>query len=322
MNKRIGKGQSLIKFLDEYIVVDLETTGFDFSCDIIEIGALKVSKGKIIDSFHSFTRPNPFYLPEDNFKVPHYIDTFISSLTGITDEMVKNAPVIKEILPTFKAFIGDSVVVGHNIASFDSNFLYDAYTNCLNLPFTNDFVDTLRLSKWLLPNLGSHRLDDMCYYFGITRKTSHRSLDDCLSTKSCYDELMAVALSSYETIDNFYSYVHQRQHKSSLKANDITTTNTEFDISNPLYNSVCVFTGKLEKMTRREAMQIVKDLGGINGDTITKSTNFLILGNNDFCSTIKDGKSTKQKKAEKLRLEGQDIEIISENMFYTMAGIE
>lgn len=65
-------------------------------------------------------------------------------------------------------------------------------------------------------------------------------------------------------------------------------------------------------------MQIVADPGGINGDSVTAKTNYLILGNNDYCKSIKGGKSNKQKKAEKLKLEGQDIEIITENVFYDM----
>jgi len=69
-------------------------------------------------------------------------------------------------------------------------------------------------------------------------------------------------------------------------------------------------------MVRKEAMQIVADLGGKNADSVTKKTNYLILGNNDYCKSIKDGKSSKQKKAEKLKLDGYDIEIIPENVFY------
>ena len=65
-------------------------------------------------------------------------------------------------------------------------------------------------------------------------------------------------------------------------------------------------------------MQIVADLGGINEDSITKNTNYLILGNNDYCTTIHDGKSSKHKKAEKLKLNGQDIEIIPKAVFYGM----
>lgn len=65
-------------------------------------------------------------------------------------------------------------------------------------------------------------------------------------------------------------------------------------------------------------MQLVVNMGGLCGDSVNKKTNYLVLGNNDYCTTIKDGKSSKQKKAEKLQIEGQDIEIISENVFYDM----
>lgn len=96
---------------------------------------------------------------------------------------------------------------------------------------------------------------------------------------------------------------------------DLTLT---FDENHPLFGKVCVFTGTLEKMQRKEVMQLVADLGGIPGDNITKKTNYLVLGNNDYCKTIKDGKSTKQKKAEKLILDGADLQIIPEEVFYEL----
>ena len=71
-------------------------------------------------------------------------------------------------------------------------------------------------------------------------------------------------------------------------------------------------------MLRKDAMQIVVNMGGFCFDTVTKKTNFLVLGNNDYCSTVKDGKSSKHKKAEQLMLKGQDIQIITENVFYDM----
>ena len=107
-------------------------------------------------------------------------------------------------------------------------------------------------------------------------------------------------------------------HHGGVKAADITATSVNFDPEHPLYGKVCVFTGALERMTRKEAMQIVVDLGAICGDSVTEKTNYLILGNNDYCTTIKDGKSSKQKKAEKLKLKGNEIEIISENIFYDL----
>ena len=155
-------------------------------------------------------------------------------------------------------------------------------------------------------------------------ETSHRGLADCKTTYEILKHLKNTCVEKFGSLNSFHDYVKSKLSKSKygLRSKDITTNKTEFDISNPLYGSVCVFTGALEKMPRREAMQIVKDLGGECGDSVTKKTNYLILGNNDFCKTIKDGKSSKQKKAEKLQLEGQDIRIISENVFYEMANIE
>ena len=127
-----------------------------------------------------------------------------------------------------------------------------------------------------------------------------------------------MAINKYENIDNFKNQFKKHHNSTKIKVKDIVSQNTEFDKDNPLYNKVCVFTGTLEKMARKDAMQIVVNLGGICGDNVTNKTNYLILGNNDYCRTIKDGKSNKQKTAEKLKINGQDIEIISENVFYDM----
>ena len=321
MNLRTQKGKSLLAFFDDYVIIDLETTGLDFSCDIIELSALKIKNGKISAEFSSLVQPLPFFSFKDNSY--HYIDSYITDLTGITDDMLAAASSLKQVAPSFFDFIGDSLVVGHNIASFDSNFLYDAFEKVLDKPFQNDFVDTMRLSRWLLPELSHHRLADLAEYYNIEYSVMHRGLADCNITNQCYNFLKQEAINKYNSLDSFYTYVKNKLSKKAyaLNAKDITTTNQNFDVSNPLYNAVCVFTGTLDKMPRRQAMQIVVDLGGKVGDTVTKKTNFLVLGNNDFCSTIKDGKSAKQKKAEKLSLEGQDISIISEDVFYEMAGI-
>ena len=103
-----------------------------------------------------------------------------------------------------------------------------------------------------------------------------------------------------------------------LHAKDIHATNSVFDDNSSIFGKIFVFTGTLEKMSRREAMQLVLDSGGLCGDGVNMSTNYLVLGNNDYCTTIKEGKSNKQKKAERLQLSGFDIETISENVFYNM----
>lgn len=299
---RSGKGNSLLCKPDEYVVIDLETTGLSPEYDtIIELAALKVSGNAIIDTFSSLVR----------YEHELHIDDFITSLTGITQEMVDSAPMINTVLPSFLDFVGESIVVGHNVA-FDINFIYDESMARYGKPFTNDYVDTMRISRRLRPELRHHRLKDVADFYSLDYSSAHRALADCDITFKCYELLCQ----DVEGVGGFSAPIFMRKH--GVKASDITTENTEFDQSHPLYQKTCVFTGKLDKMTRAEAMQLVVDLGGINGDGVTKKTNYLILGNNDYCTTIKDGKSSKQKKAEQLIRAGQDLEILPESIFYEM----
>ena len=310
---RDGKGKSLIEFADDYCVIDIETTGLDFSCDIIEISSLRVRNGKITDKFSELVNPG--------YRIPG----FITELTGISNETLKDCDTINKVISRFNVFVSSDLMVGHNIVSFDSNFLFDNLLRHTGKILSNNMVDTMRISRWILPELSHHRLSDICSNYDIEQTSFHRGLSDCESTYKIYDAMKKTCIEKYSTLDNFYNYVSsrlERKNKRGLRASDVWTDNTEFDVSNPLYGTLCVFTGVLEKMTRRQAMQIVKDRGGYCGDSVTKKTNYLILGNNDFCKSIKGGKSNKQKKAEKLQLEGDDIQVISENVFYEMAEIE
>lgn len=302
---REQKGNSLLAFPDNFTIIDLETTGLDPTFDeIIELGAIKIRNGNIVDTFNSLVKPE------------EEIDEFITEITGITNDMLVNAPSISEIFSDFLSFVGDDIIVGHNV-SFDINFVYDTNSKLYSQYFSNSFADTLRLSRRLLPELEHHRLKDLINYFEIDIERQHRSLDDCKATLECYNKLKLLAVEKYDTLDNFY-LENKSKRKKRLDLSQIKTAITEFDEDNPFFEKVCVFTGVLEKMKRCDAAQLVVDLGGICGNSVTKKTNYLILGNNDYCPTIKDGKSTKQKKAEELKLKGNDIEIISENTFYDM----
>ena len=136
-------------------------------------------------------------------------------------------------------------------------------------------------------------------------------------TIEVYNNLEKLALEKYSNIDNFKNACKPKSH-SGFKASDITTDNTEFDEKNLLYDKYVAITGTLEKMTRKEAMQVIADLGGHCQDGVNKETNYLILGNNDYNPILRGKKSSKLLKAENLKLKGQDIEIISENVFYEM----
>ena len=310
---REEKGKSLIASPDSFIVLDIETTGYLPEWDhIIEVGAIKYDHGVEIARFSSLVQP-----PSVDGE---YIDPYITELTGITNEMLASAPAIENILPELYDFLGSSIIIGHNV-NFDINFLYDNFEEVLEKPLSNDFIDTMRLSRNLHPEEKHHRLSDLCERYALDYSSAHRSIKDCELTFSCYNKLLSEI---NDTFDNFDSFLQSRIKHSSqgVKAKDIHSEKTEFDITHPLYGKVCVFTGTLEKLLRKEAMQLVANLGGINGDSVTKKTNYLILGNNDYCKTLKDGKSSKQKKAEKLKLEGNDIEILPETVFYELLESE
>ncbi len=295
------KGCSLLDFPSNYVLFDIETTGLDPEYDeIIEIGAIKVNNYEVVDEFHSLIKPN------------EKIDEFITDLTGITNEMVENAPNIEDVLPNFINFIGDSILIGHNV-NFDINFIYDEMVNLDLGIVNNDYVDTMRLSRILLPELLHHRLKDLAEFYEISSEGSHRALKDVQITNDVYLKLYEEMKNKYSTLDEF---AKEHKNKVHVKFSDIKAQTDDIDESNPFYNKSVAITGTLERMQRKDAMQQIANLGGICQDTVNKETNYLILGNNDYNSQLHGKKSNKLIKAENLKLKGNDIEIISENVFY------
>ena len=290
------------KIIDNYCVLDLETTGLSPNYDsIIEIGIIKVKENKIVDKYNSLI--NPGFL----------INEYITSITGITNEMLKGKPKIIDLKKEVLNFIGNDVLAGHNI-SFDVSFLQKGF----NEELKNEYIDTLQFCRKLFKELSHHRLTDMSNYLEISRN-EHRSMSDCLCTKELYDFIKEKMKNNGLEINDIFA---KRNYSSkNIDIHAIKPDNIEIDEDNFFYNKHCVFTGKLEKMIRKDAMQLVVNVGGILDNSVTKKTNYLILGNNDYCSSIKDGKSSKHKKAEKYKLEGQDIEIIDEDTFYNLFNL-
>ena len=168
------KGQNL---MGTFIVFDLETTGFSPIKDkIIEIGAVKVEKGKITDKFSTFVNP----------QIP--IPFKITQLTSITDAMVMDAPPIEEVLPQFLEFIGDGVLVAHN-ASFDVSFIEQ---NCRYQDIQPDFtsVDTVAMARVLLPTLSRFKLNIVAKALNISLENHHRAVDDAGATAEIFEKFV------------------------------------------------------------------------------------------------------------------------------------
>jgi len=161
----------------KYVVFDLETTGFSADKNrIIEIGAVKIENGEITDRFSTFVNP----------EVP--IPFRIVKLTTITDEMVKDAPVISEILPKFLEFCEGAVLVAHN-AKFDTGFIRE---NCkrLGIPYDYTAVDTVGISRVLFPDSKKHTLDVLCKRMGVSLENHHRAVDDAEATAMIFIKMM------------------------------------------------------------------------------------------------------------------------------------
>lgn len=156
------KGQSLS---DTYVVFDLETTGFSpVRNHIMEIGAVKIQGGKITDRFSTFVNP----------KEP--IPFRIEKLTGINDTMVMDSPDIQTVLPQFLAFCQDAVLVAHN-AAFDVSFVvHNAKEQ--GIAYNPTYVDTVGMSRALLPHLSRYKLDNVAKHLGISLENHHRAVDD------------------------------------------------------------------------------------------------------------------------------------------------
>lgn len=308
LNKTVRKkGVSRVEFPSNYVIVDLETTGLDPRFDsIIEIGAIKVINNNISEELSVLV--NPFEEDEDI-----YIPSFITELTGITSkDILEKGISIDQALGKFIDFVKDDIIIGYNV-NFDINFIYDNYKKIFHKHFDNDYVDVLRLARKAFPTLEHHRLKDMKNYLGFDQHQEHRAAKDVIDTKIIFDAIQK-EVSSSQGIDEF----KRTLSKGKIRAKDILTKETEFDELNPFYSSYVCFTGKMDTIVRREAMQLICNLGGIPQDRVTKQTNYLILGDTSYSVNVKDGVTGKMKNAQKLIAEGQELEILSESVFIDM----
>lgn len=171
-------GNRLVDYVPDYVVFDLETTGLNSSIDrIIEIAAVKVRDRKVIDTFSTLVNPE------------REIPKAASRVNGITNELVANSPKLGEIFEAFLMFIGDDILVGHNIHSFDMKFVRNAVDECGLGVLGNDYIDTLYMARKCLPELSHHRLADIAEYFHISAEGAHRALNDCIINQKSYEEL-------------------------------------------------------------------------------------------------------------------------------------
>ena len=329
-------------FPTEYVVLDIETTGLSRWRDkIIEIAAVKYEKTTEKETYSTLINPGR-RIPEK-----------VTELTGITDEDVLEAPKIREVLPELKAFLGDLPIVAHN-APFDMGFLSVAFSNAKE-SFTNTSIDTLYLVKMMPLNVERNSLEILKREILLQDRISHRALADVYTTAELFayiveelpKQLTAKAIMESagagdtqrhsQGYSDFYDFDPERKpgnivasveyrpsnkfekFESMPKPRDIQATVDNIDPEGALYGKSIVFTGELA-LSRAEAMQLAVNAGAVVKTSVSRKTNYLVVGKQDKSLVGEDGMSTKEENAYAINEQGKaHIEIIGEEEFIKLA---
>jgi DNA polymerase-3 subunit alpha (Gram-positive type) len=209
----------------DYVVFDIETTGFSpLYNKIIEIGAVKVSGGKIVDKFSTFVNPNE--------PIPYRIE----QLTGINDNMVIDAPIIEDVLPKFLEFSKGCVMVAHN-ADFDMSFIISEGKKLgINTEYT--IVDTVALARMLLPQISKYKLDNVAKALNISLENHHRAVDDA----GCTAEIFV----------KFIKMLKDRDIFTLDGLNEMGTTSVERIKKLPTHHAIIIATNEIGRVNLYE----------------------------------------------------------------------
>ena len=169
------------------VVLDFESTGLNTArARIIEIGAVKLEKGTIVDRFEQLVDPCEALSPK------------ITEITGITDANLQGQPKAEEVLPKLMDFIGDAPIAAHN-ASFDGNLLR-AELKRIGREFRNPVLDTLSYARKMYPELKSYRLGALCKHLGVSLKNAHRAVHDATATAQCLHRMFEETRERYPDV--------------------------------------------------------------------------------------------------------------------------
>ena len=243
---------------DTFVVFDIETTGLShLKNNITEIGAVRVESGKIVDVFNELVNPE------------QEISQEITEITGITNEMVADKPLISEIMPKFLEFSKNAVFVAHN-AEFDISFIK---TNCkrLNLEFNPTFIDTMGFARAILPHLKNHKLNTLCKELGVNLLNHHRASFDAEACAGILLELIKIVEKEGKVFDE-----------------NINNIETKWPVAkNISYNSI-IYVKKMEalsgfyKMVSEGLMKYFRRVAGFPKSRLKEYREGLLIGSGNW----------------------------------------
>ena len=274
----------------DYIVFDLETTGIDTrTTEIVEIGAIKVLNGKIIDSFSSLVKPaRP--IPADATQV-----------NNITNDMVKNAPAPSRIIPQFVNFIGNNVLMGYNIENFDMPILMRYAKEICRKDLSNSTIDVYKMVQTKLADIPNRKLTTVASYFNLSIDGAHRVIEDCALTNQVYLKIKDIP-SAYYGDDN--------------KKQDVNSDIVFDSVDEIVFDGKgFLLTGTFSKCNRDDLGGIITSKGGIIKTGASSRVNYLIVGSLPRSEYAYGSYGRKTEKCLELREQGKDIKIIREADF-------
>lgn len=309
----------------DFVAIDFETANQNRS-SVCSVGLVKVSGGTKVDEYYSLINPEDYFHP------------FNIQIHGISEDMVRDAPTYPKLRDTIIEFMEGLPVVAHN-APFDTGVIRDVNQKYGLDNFEMNYFCSYALSKSLL-SLDSYKLNSVAKEFQFEFK-HHDALDDAkacavivtglsnkfmtptvneLIQKAGYKNFGYIGVNGWR---GFRKTAAKRypQSDADIMKQLYYPPKDELDSNHDLYDKNVVFTGTLLSMTRKDAMQHLVNVGGIPQKSITKDTNFLVLGGQEISKLNSKSKSSKWKKAEELANKGQNIQIIGESDFLRMVKL-
>ena len=315
----IRREKGICGFCSDYTVIDIETTGFSRELDeITELAALRIRDNKIVSRFQELVR------------VKKTIPEVVVEKTHITNEMLKDARPLKDVLADFLAFIGDDALVGYNIDRFDVPFIDCKDEQCFCKHLTNRTIDIWSLAKKLLPGLGNYKLDSIREVLGISSDGAHRALKDCMDTYAVYSKLASDNREPEMNVDKVESRMPSHKPISTcgeFRVNIPQGYRPKLKVSIPTHykdrweyvkecpfttfaSSNVVVTGDGPSFGRAHAEEVLTALGANVLKTARRDC--------DFCIVLENPGQGKIRAAQKLEGQGSAIRILDLDDFKRM----
>lgn len=287
----------------DFVAIDFETANAKRT-SACSIGMARVRGGEITETFYELIKPQPLDF--------NYINI---SIHGITPEMVESKPTFIELWEKIHAFVGDDVLVAHNV-SFEQSVINQILSQAQAQIPDFEYLCTLYMTKLNYPRRIGYKLDDLCKDLLGKRVNHHDALEDAIACA----ELAVHNISKFpaQPLKNLMRALYttpQREKVEWKKLTGIKPSREELDQNHPYFDKKFVFTGVLHSFSREKAVQLVVDCGGVYQESVRKDTDFLVVGDEEFQLLQYGNKSSKARKADEYNLKGGNIKIIKELEF-------